>query len=305
LPPAREKWIAADRGVREQVEGLKGPAYTGRAMRTLGIDLSADPKLTAACLISWERGHGEVEALVVGADVKGGLKDEALLDLAKRADKVGIDAPFGYPEEFVLAVTGWAQRDAWPKVDKAKLRYRATDRFVEARIRRPLSVSSERIASTAWRCAQLLTALEERTGEAVDRAGCGRLVEVYPAAALAMWGLDPSATRAPRTRPLAGSCSASYRSSWSMCLRCRRPRARPVRGATMRSTQWSPRSSLAQRLWTTSQSRPRPTNNARSLLSRAGFTCRRRTRWLGWPASEARALQGRHHPAAVLLSSCE
>jgi Protein of unknown function (DUF429) len=160
-------------------------------VRTLGIDLSANPKLTAACLISWERGRGEVEELAIGGERKGGLKDGDLLDLAQRSDKVAIDSPFGWPAEFVLAVSEWAQPGGtWPTVEKAKLRYRATDRFVAARTRRPLSVSSERIASTAWRCARLLSALEDRTGEPMDRAGGGRAVEVYPAASLVAWGLN-------------------------------------------------------------------------------------------------------------------
>jgi hypothetical protein len=52
-----------------------------------------------SCLISWKRGHGEVEELAVGAQRKGGLKDEQLIDLAEQADKVAIDSPFGWPAE--------------------------------------------------------------------------------------------------------------------------------------------------------------------------------------------------------------
>jgi hypothetical protein len=50
-----------------------------------------------------------------------------------------------------------------------KARYRAPDSFVAARARRPLSVSSERIAGIAWRAAGVLTGLEERIAEDVDR----------------------------------------------------------------------------------------------------------------------------------------
>jgi predicted nuclease with RNAse H fold len=43
---------------------------------------------------------------------------------------------------------------------------------------------------TAMRCALLLTRLAS-SGVAVDRAGRGLVVEVYPAAALRAWGFEP------------------------------------------------------------------------------------------------------------------
>jgi Protein of unknown function (DUF429) len=73
-----------------------------------------------------------------------------------------------------------------------------------------LSVSSDRIAVCAWRCAHLLRLYSERTGWTLDRVGVtgpsgmdgppdpprpsglvaeAGVVEVYPAGALAMWGL--------------------------------------------------------------------------------------------------------------------
>jgi hypothetical protein len=54
--------------------------------------------------------------------------------------------------------------------------------------RRPLSVSTDRIGVTAMRCAALLDQLAAR-GERVDRAGAGKVVEVYPAVALQRWSL--------------------------------------------------------------------------------------------------------------------
>jgi hypothetical protein len=56
--------------------------------------------------------------------------------------------------------------------------------------RMPLSVSSDRIAVTAMRCAYLLTKLAERTkgpGTQLSRVGEDHVVEVYPGAALALW----------------------------------------------------------------------------------------------------------------------
>lgn len=158
-------------------------------MRTLGIDVSADPAKTAGCLLDWSDGAGRVEELAVCAQARGGPGGHDLLDLAERADKVGIDALLGYPADFIEAVVAGAGERVWPASDKTKLRYRATDSFVAARARRPLSVSSERIAGTAWRAAGLLTGLEERVAENVERAGGGRVVGVYPAASLVVWDL--------------------------------------------------------------------------------------------------------------------
>jgi predicted RNase H-like nuclease len=52
----------------------------------------------------------------------------------------------------------------------------------------PLSVSTDRIGVAAMRCARLLDSLAAQ-GTPVDRAGSGRVVEVYPAAALHVWNL--------------------------------------------------------------------------------------------------------------------
>lgn len=113
----------------------------------------------------------------------------SFFELVERTDKVGIDAPFGWPEEFVSFVAGHHRMEPWPGADAADpdsfrslLSFRETDRRVRS-VRRPLSVSTDKIGVTAMRCAALLHAIGE-----VDRAGLGKVVEVYPAAALARWG---------------------------------------------------------------------------------------------------------------------
>jgi hypothetical protein len=53
----------------------------------------------------------------------------------------------------------------------------------------PLSVAADRIAAVAMRCARLQTLWANEWGGLQDRAGRGRLVETYPAAALKLWGL--------------------------------------------------------------------------------------------------------------------
>ncbi len=145
---------------------------------TLGVDLAAQPENTAYCLIEWVKPKARISELRCGAD------DATLLEMFGRSDKIGIDAPFGWPTAFAAAVYAHQRQNVWPTVSTASLRYRATDHFVRARIKRwPLSVSSDLIGVTAIRAARLLS----EKGR-IDRSGRGRFVEVYPAAALHIWG---------------------------------------------------------------------------------------------------------------------
>jgi predicted nuclease with RNAse H fold len=159
-------------------------------VRTLGIDLAAQPANTSACAIEWGPGRPIV------SDLRSGLDDEALLGAIEGAEKVAIDAPFGWPDEFVDAVTAHRNRAGWPgsgedqDLYRFQLSFRATDRrLIEHGARRPLSVSTDLIGVVAMRCAYLLDRLAAR-GDPVDRAGSGRLVEAYPAPALTTWGLS-------------------------------------------------------------------------------------------------------------------
>lgn len=161
------------------------------AMRTIGVDLSAAPERTAVAAIEWD----ELGARV--AEPALGLEDEELVQRLAAAEWVGIDAPFGWPEAMVLALHDYATTGRWSPVDKQDFRYRRTDRFVRERVEQqtgrklwPLSPSSDRIALTAWRLAQLREHGFERSGIRFDRAGADGVVEVYPAAALLLWGLE-------------------------------------------------------------------------------------------------------------------
>ena len=159
-------------------------------MRTLGIDLAAQPANTSICAIDWDAGAPAI------SDLRSGLDDEALLGAIATADKVGIDAPFGWPDEFVDAIAAHRDRAGWPgsgedqDLYRFQLSFRATDRrLIEGGARRPLSVSTDLIGVVAMRCAYLLDRLATR-GEPVERAGSGKVVEAYPAPALTAWGIS-------------------------------------------------------------------------------------------------------------------
>jgi predicted nuclease with RNAse H fold len=159
-------------------------------VRTLGIDLAAQPVNTSNCLIDWS------PEIPVVRDLRSGLADEKLLDAIVFADKVAIDAPFGWPDEFVDAVTAHRNRAGWPgsgedqDVYRFHLSFRATDRrLIEGGARRPLSVSTDLIGVVAMRCAYLLDRLAAG-GDPVDRAGSGKVIEAYPAPALTAWGFS-------------------------------------------------------------------------------------------------------------------
>lgn len=154
-------------------------------MVTLGVDLAADPKRTGVCWIRWEDGRAYAYKAAASAT------DDELLAAFEEADKVGIDVPFGWPIAFVEAVAAHHHGEPWPDVSKLELRYRATDLYVHEKTGLwPLSVSSDRIAVPTFRMAKLMATLAER-GEPVARDGSGKLVEVYPAAALKVWGFNP------------------------------------------------------------------------------------------------------------------
>lgn len=89
----------------------------------------------------------------------------------------------------VAAVAAHAAGGSWQAPDREHFRYRLTDRELRGLGLGidPLSVSADKIAMTAWRCAALLDGARPDLGS-VCRSGEERLIEVYPAAALKAWG---------------------------------------------------------------------------------------------------------------------
>jgi hypothetical protein len=179
---------------------------------TLGIDLASQPRNTALCVVAWGRERGEVVTLAHGEWDGVRLDDRVLIGAAcgnrpgesdaKRPAKVAIDAPFGWPDPFVRALEAHHSLGRWP-TRPAEPRWhferRETDRFVHEHAEKlPLSVSTDRIAYPAMRCAALLAALEEKLGaEAAARDGTGLVVEAYPDAALRCWLRDMWKPKAP------------------------------------------------------------------------------------------------------------
>jgi predicted nuclease with RNAse H fold len=156
---------------------------------SVGIDLASQNQKTAVCVIYWGEAQAAVERVEIGATQQAADIDW-LVDICSAADAVGIDAPFGWPAAMVDAITSWADGGPWPDAAPRDLRLRRTDQAVyDETGLTPLSVSSDRIAIVAWRCAALLSRLAGGGGP-LDRVGADGVYEVYPAAALACWGLD-------------------------------------------------------------------------------------------------------------------
>jgi predicted nuclease with RNAse H fold len=155
-------------------------------MRTVGVDLAAEPVNTAIAVVEWEPSAARVVTVELPGD------DDAVLRHADEADKIGIDCPLGWPDSFVEFLVDHQDlrehaTDATSAAWRRSLAYRHTDEHVRGVLGVvPLSVSTDRIGLTAMRAAQLQVALAHQ-GHSVDRAGSGLIVEVYPAAGLKHW----------------------------------------------------------------------------------------------------------------------
>jgi predicted nuclease with RNAse H fold len=156
---------------------------------TAGLDLAAMPERTALASIEWAGTRAAIRDVICPAD------DSAILEMIGRTDKTGIDCPLGWPDTFVDFVAAHRSghvalpRDGTGPGWRRELTMRRTDLFVRDKLRLvPMSVSADRIAHVALRCAVLLAKLAA-SGHPVDRSGAGPVAEVYPAASLRGWGL--------------------------------------------------------------------------------------------------------------------
>ena len=98
---------------------MVGAASAPEVTSTLGIDLSSQPRNTGLCAIEWAQDHADVVAMLKGVDDEGTPLHDKLIVSAMRGlwgglpapSKVAIDAPLGWPVDFVQAVSGSAP---WP-----------------------------------------------------------------------------------------------------------------------------------------------------------------------------------------------
>jgi predicted nuclease with RNAse H fold len=191
------------------VFGIQRASGHHHDVHAVGIDLAAAAKATGAVLIA-----GGPSAWSA-TEVSGRLDDDALVDVVRTVDVVGVDSPLGWPAAFVDAVQVHSSFRPWPGgVDRSMLTHRDTDRAIRRYgIRAALSVSADKLGSVAMRCALLQRRwAEEAWGASAARDGSARLVETYPAAALAAWRIecrgykdrsDPTAARVVRRRIVA------------------------------------------------------------------------------------------------------
>jgi predicted nuclease with RNAse H fold len=158
-------------------------------MITVGIDLAAGAKKTGVAWVQWSAGSAQVTNLQLGAD------DDELVEAMSSVDKTGIDCPLGWPAEFIQFISRHQNGhvEIEPGVLAADWRRRLAYRLTDLEVKKlpgiqGLSVSADRIGITTMRCAALLSRLAA-AGRTVERSGTGPVVEVYPAASLAKWGL--------------------------------------------------------------------------------------------------------------------
>jgi len=185
-------------------------------MRTIGVDLAAGVAGTALAEIVWEGDGARLERLEVGVD------DAAIVASVSVDDAwLGVDCPLGWPDAFVDFIRAHHVAET-PQLGPAEggadwrrpLVYRRTDHVVRERIGRwPLSVSTDRLGVTALRCAGLLRRLAE-VGFPIDRAGEGRLFEVYPGGSLRIWGFDTTGYRVDAARRRALLDTLRVRAPW-------------------------------------------------------------------------------------------
>lgn len=184
-------------------------------MRTIGVDLAAGVPGTALAEIVWSGDSARLVRLEAGVG-------DALIVASVGGDAwLGLDCPLGWPDAFVDflgAHHAGAEPELGPVDGGADWRrglvYRRTDVVVRERIGRwPLSVSTDRLGVTALRGAGLLRRLAA-AGFPVDRAGEGRLFEVYPGGALRIWGFDTTKYRVDATRRAALLAVLQRRAPW-------------------------------------------------------------------------------------------
>jgi predicted nuclease with RNAse H fold len=153
------------------------------------VDLAAATRKTAAAVLEWTEGGARLVHLSLD------VTDEEIVELFGSSDMTGVDCPLGWPDALLPFLAGHLEFDPHPVLDhdgiagRRLLAYRDTDRFVTGATGLiPLSVSADRLAHPAMRCAVIQAKIAQDYGPQA-RDGSGRLAEVYPAASLKLWGI--------------------------------------------------------------------------------------------------------------------
>lgn len=160
-------------------------------LRVAGLDWAAQPPDRALVGVRFDRG---TRAVVVES-VRTRVSDDAVVEAVRNGQyaSIGVDTPFGWPVDFVDFTHRWSCSEpraglSVPSYDA--FAFRRTDLVVRS-IKRPLSVSSDRIALATRTWVRLvadhgLQALVDV--HAVRPATRPSLIEVYPGATLAALG---------------------------------------------------------------------------------------------------------------------
>jgi hypothetical protein len=169
---------------------------------TTGIDLASQPRNTGVCEVQWNQSTrtGEVTA----TSGSRGATDADLRQVLGQTDaRIGVDVPLGWPAAFAENLGRYSRGETWQALHD-RCRLRATDLWLTAELARrgrrrivPLSVSADLIGMPAMRAAHLLSSVGLG---AMPRDGTGRVVEVYPAAALESWGLPSRGYKGPKRK---------------------------------------------------------------------------------------------------------
>ncbi|WP_257182807.1 DUF429 domain-containing protein [Corynebacterium cystitidis] len=150
----------------------------------MGIDLAAEPTRTGMAVLD----DDHFTAVTVGET------DDDIVSTICDSTKAGIDIPFGWPVVFTEFIAAHASHtQPYPNSTgpewRRSMALRATDRDIHSRLGlTPLSVSTNLIAYPALRWAGIEARVRDLNVD-VSRDGSGRVAEVYPAAALKVWGL--------------------------------------------------------------------------------------------------------------------
>lgn len=162
-------------------------------MRVAGVDLATEADRTGLAIL--DVGEPQtINAQVTIGELRLGADDDAIRNAIAQASGTGIDVPLGWPQSFVEFVSDHASGslpapETTDREWRRRLALRETDRHIQRRTGVwPMSVATERIAYAAMRWAGIEARLRAESVP-VARDGSGAVYEVYPAAALKVWGL--------------------------------------------------------------------------------------------------------------------